>query len=58
MKRDGSSALLGLDGFVPAAQLLDEETGEWWLKVGTIEDRAWCPSCGSVPWATAASKSR
>ena len=40
------SALLGLDGFVVRAQLLDEATGEWWLAVETIEDRAWCPTCG------------
>ena len=42
----GVSALLGLDGFVVRAQLLDEDTGEWWLAVETTEDRAWCPSCG------------
>src|SRR5215207_1732597 len=48
MERDGSgvSALLGLDGFVVRAQLLDEESGEWWLAVETSEDRAWCPACG------------
>ena len=48
MERNGSgvSALLGLDGFVVRAQLLDEETGEWWLAVETTEDRAWCPTCG------------
>jgi transposase len=48
MDRDGSgvSALLGLDGFVVRAQLLEETTGEWWLAVETNEDRAWCPSCG------------
>ena len=40
------SALLGLDGFVVRAQLLDEATGEWWLAVETTEDRAWCPTCG------------
>jgi transposase len=47
MDRDGSgvSALLGLDGFVVRAQLLDE-TGEWWLAVETTDDRAWCPLCG------------
>jgi hypothetical protein len=27
----GGSALLGLDGFVDCAQLLYEDTGEWWL---------------------------
>jgi transposase len=48
MDRDGSgvSALLGLDGFVVRAQLLEESTGEWWLGVETLEDRAWCERCG------------
>ena len=48
MERDGSgvSALLGLDGFVVRAQLLDDASGEWWLAVETSEDRAWCPACG------------
>jgi transposase len=48
MEHDGSgvSALLGLDGFVVRAQLLDGETGEWWLAVETIEERGWCPACG------------
>jgi transposase len=48
MERNGSgvSALLGLDGFVVLAQLLDEDSGEWWLAVETTEDRAWCPTCG------------
>jgi transposase len=48
MERNGSgvSALLGLNGFVVLAQLLDEETGEWWLAVETTEDRGWCPTCG------------
>jgi transposase len=48
MERDGSgvSALLGLDGFVVCAQLLDDDSGEWWLAVETTEDRAWCPACG------------
>ena len=48
MERNGSgvSALLGLDGFVMRAQLLDEATGEWWLAVETTEDRDWCPTCG------------
>jgi transposase len=46
MERDGSSALLGLDGFVVRARLLDKDTGEWWLAVETTEIRAWCPSCG------------
>jgi hypothetical protein len=40
------SALVGLDGFVVCAQLLDESTGEWWPAVETTEDRAWCPACG------------
>jgi hypothetical protein len=48
MERDGSgvSALVGLDGFVVTAQLLHEETGEWWLAVETLEERAWCGTCG------------
>jgi transposase len=48
MERDGSgvSALVGLDGFVVRVQLLDEASGEWWLAVETIEDRAWCPAWG------------
>jgi hypothetical protein len=48
MERDGNgvSALLGLDGFVVRAQLLEETTGEWRLAVETTVDRAWCPSCG------------
>jgi transposase len=48
MEHNGSdvSALLGLDGFVVRAQVLDVETGEWWLAVETTENRAWCPSCG------------
>ena len=35
MERDGSgvSALLGLDGVVVRAQLLQESTGDWWLAV-------------------------
>lgn len=47
MERDGSgvSALLGIDGFVVTGQLLDEASGEWWLAVETLEDRAWCESC-------------
>jgi transposase len=44
--RSGVSALVGLDGFVVCAQLLDEATGEWWLAVETSEERAWCSSCG------------
>jgi transposase len=48
MEGNGSdvSALLGLDGFVVRAQLLDEVTGEWWLAVETAESRGWCPGCG------------
>jgi hypothetical protein len=48
MERDGSgvSALLGLDGFVVCAQLLDDASGEWWLAVETTEHRAWCPARG------------
>ena len=48
MERDGSgvSALLGLDGFVVCAQLLEASTGEWWLAVETTEDRASCERCG------------
>jgi transposase len=48
MERDGSgvSALVGLDGFVVCAQVLDEASGEWWLAMETTEDRAWCPACG------------
>jgi transposase len=48
MERDGTgvSALVGLDGFVVTAQLLDEASGEWWLVVETVEHRAWCETCG------------
>jgi transposase len=42
----GVSALVGLNGFVVVAQLLEAESGEWWLAVETTENRAWCPSCG------------
>jgi transposase len=47
MERDGTgvSALVGLDGFVVTAQLLDEASGEWWLAIETTEDRAWCETC-------------
>ena len=48
------SALLGLDGFVVPAQQLDEERGEWWLAVETIEGRGWCPGCGVRAAAMAA----
>jgi hypothetical protein len=48
MERDGSgvSALVGLDGFVVIAQCLTTwaESGGW--RVETIEDRAWCETCG------------
>jgi len=56
MERNGSgvSALLGLDGFVVRAQLLDEATGEWWLAVETAEDRGWCPTCARPARACAA----
>jgi hypothetical protein len=42
MERDGSgvSALVGLEGFVVRAQLLEESTDEWWLGVETTEGRA------------------
>jgi len=48
MDRDGSgvSALVGLEGFVVTAQLLDGTSHEWWLAVETSEDRAWCETCG------------
>jgi transposase len=48
MERDGSgvSALVGLDGFVVCAQLMDHDSGEWWLAVETLGDRAWCGTCG------------
>jgi transposase len=48
MDRDGSgvSALVGLEGFVVTAQLLDGTSREWWLAVETSEDRAWCETCG------------
>jgi len=47
MERDGSgvSGLLGIDSFVVTVQLLDEASGEWWLAVETLEDRAWCEAC-------------
>jgi hypothetical protein len=39
MENHGSdvSALVGLDGFVVRAQVLDEASGEWWLAVETTE---------------------
>src|SRR4029453_12726683 len=48
MERDGSgvSALVGLDGFVVRAQLLDEPSGEGGLAVESTEDCAWCEACG------------
>jgi hypothetical protein len=48
MENHGSdvSALVGLDGFVVRAQVLDEASGEWWLAVETTERRGWCPGCG------------
>jgi hypothetical protein len=56
IERDGSgvSALVGLEGFVVRAQLLDEASGEWWLAVETSEERAWCPCCGAERCVTAA----
>jgi transposase len=42
----GVLALLGFDGFAVCAQLLEQSTGEWWLGVETLEDRAWCERCG------------
>ena len=40
MQRDGSgvSALVGLDGFVVTAQLLEEASGEWWLAIETTAE--------------------
>ena len=48
MERDGSgvSALLGLDGFVVSAQVLDEASGEWWFDV-RFGPRS--PGCGRRP---------
>src|SRR4029453_14173787 len=48
MERDGSgvSALVGLDGFVVCAQLVDEASGEWWLGGGAPGGRAGCPPGG------------
>ena len=48
MGHDGSgvSALVGLGGFVVTAQVLDDASGEWWLAVETVDDRAWCEICG------------
>ena len=48
MGRDGSgvSALVGLGGFVVTAQLLDDASGEWWLAMETVDNRAWCEICG------------
>jgi hypothetical protein len=44
----GVSALLGLDGFVVLAQLLDDVTDEWWLKVETTDIRGWCPTVATI----------
>lgn len=41
---DGATALLGMNGFVVRAQMLED--GEWWLLVETTSDRVGCPSCG------------
>jgi hypothetical protein len=54
MERDGSgvSALVGLEGFVVIAQLLDHDSGEWWLAVETLGVRdLWCG--GARPWPPA-----
>ena len=59
-EHDGSgvSALLELDGFVVRGQLLDEDTGDWWLAVERVQGRGWCPSCGvRVGQAVAGSRS-
>ena len=50
MERDGSgiSALLGLDGFVVCAQLLDDASGEWWLAVETTPPRESNPGSNSA----------
>ena len=50
----GVSALLGLDGFVVCAQLLDGARGEWWLAVETTEDRGCARPAGCGRSATAA----
>jgi hypothetical protein len=42
------SALLGLDGLVLRAQVLDEVTAEGWLAVETTATRGWCPGCGML----------
>ena len=52
--RSGVSALVGLDGFVVTAQLLDEATGEWWLAVETlggsgVVSRVWGAGDGPRP---------
>lgn len=42
---DGATALLGMDGFVVRAQVLED--GEWWLLVETVAgETVGCPGCG------------
>jgi hypothetical protein len=45
MERDGSGAstLLGLDGFVVRAQLLEEASGEWWYSTSGRSFASWTP---------------
>jgi hypothetical protein len=45
MERDGSGAstLLGLDGFVVQAQLLEEASGEWWYSMSGRSFASWTP---------------
>ena len=59
MDRDGSgvSVLLGLDGLVMGAQLLEEASGEWWLAVETLEDRPGARPAACGRWAMAAAGS-
>jgi hypothetical protein len=40
----GATALIGLDGFVVAAQTVRD--GEHWVLVETTADRVWCHDCG------------
>jgi hypothetical protein len=48
MERDSSGvfALVGLDGFVVRAQLLNDASGERSLAMETTEHRARCSACG------------
>jgi hypothetical protein len=43
-RREGATALLGLDGFVAGVQL--EVDGEWWLVGGDHADVMGCEGCG------------